>query len=78
MVDANKSWTDEFSTFAYATFYTMLDNEEADVDSTFWIIGLDGSYAPTDWMDVSIGYEKTLKYHQLKDHRVNASLNFYF
>ncbi|MDP6450122.1 MAG: hypothetical protein QF773_04860 [Lentisphaeria bacterium] len=78
MVDANKSWTDEFSTFAYATFYTMLDNEEEDVDSTFWIVGLDGSYAPKDWMDVSIGYEKTLKYHQLKDHRVNASLNFYF
>ena len=78
MVDANKSWTDEFSTLAYATFYTMLDNEDEDVDSTFWIVGLDGSYAPTDWMDVSVGYEKTLKYHQLKDHRVNASLNFYF
>jgi len=78
MVDANKSWTDEFSTLAYATFYTMLDNEEEDVDSTFWIVGLDGSYAPTDWMDVSIGYENTLKYHQLKEHRVNASLNFYF
>jgi hypothetical protein len=78
MVDANKSWTDEFSTLAYATFYTMLDNEEEDVDSTFWIVGLDGSYAPKDWMDVSIGYEKTLKYHQLKDHRANASLNFYF
>jgi hypothetical protein len=78
MVDANKSWTDEFSTLGYATFYTMLDNEEADVDSTFWIVGIDGSYAPKDWMDVSVGYEKTFKYHQFKDHRVNASLNFYF
>lgn len=78
MVDAQKYWTDQFSTVAYATFYTELDNEDEDSDGTFWIVGAEASYAPNDWMDVSLGFERTLKYHRFKDNRLNANVNFYF
>ncbi len=75
MVDVQKSWTDSFTTGVYGTFFTLIDNESM-TDGTFWFVGGDVSYAPTDWVVASVGYEKTIDFAHFQDHRLNAHVAF--
>lgn len=75
LADVHTQWTDRFATNVFATFYTLVQDEE-DVETSFWLVGTDLSFSPNDRWTFSVGYEATLEYTDYEENRVNASVSY--
>jgi len=75
LLDAESSWTDTLST---SVFLYGSDSIRQDMpgDRTFWSVGADVTYTPTERWGLVFGYEKTLDIKDFREDRLHVSLRY--